>query len=159
MDITQRDIIKLINDAEVNGLLHIGDAAHFERLCQRLTVDAAFREKLCEQLKQKIKEQQESIKRHTPQPTQKEQREAKRKQRQAELERAKLTQDNILTNCAANGEFKVTVEGLKNAFPKMISQIDGNSFRTNIDNIPFKEFLLSNDLTFTLPDFVFKKRA
>lgn len=96
---------------------------------------------------------------HPSPPTQKESREAKRKQRQAELERAKLTQDDILAKCVANGGIKVTIEDLKHAFPKMISQIEGNNFRTQIDNKQFHDFLLSNSLTFSLPDCVFKKQA
>lgn len=91
-------------------------------------------------------------------PTQKEQRELKRKQRQEEAERAKLTQQDILNKCNSDGGCKVTIHDMNNAFPKLISQIDGNNYRTQIDNRQFHEFLLKNHLTFSLPDFVFKKQ-
>jgi hypothetical protein len=92
-------------------------------------------------------------------PTQKEIRESKRKERQAELERAKLTQQDILDKCNSQGECKVNESDLKNAFPKMVSLIDGNAFRPQINIKQFSEFLLNNSLTFSLPDFVFKKQA
>jgi hypothetical protein len=91
-------------------------------------------------------------------PTQQEQRKMNKQQRQAELERAKLTQQDILNKCNSDGGCKVTINDVKNAFPKMISQIDGNNYRTQIDNKQFHEFLLKNHLTFSLPDFVFKKQ-
>jgi hypothetical protein len=91
--------------------------------------------------------------------TQKEHREAKRKQRQAEAERAKLTQQNILDRCNTDGHCEVTVSDMKNAFPALISQIDGNAFRTQIDSKTFNEFLSGNGLIFVFPDFVFLKRT
>lgn len=159
MDIPHRDIINTINNAESLGLLKIKDKADFERLCNQLSVDAEFREKLCEQIKRKIKEDEALVERYTPQPTQKEQRELKRKQREAEQERVKLTQQDILNKCNSDGCCKVAIIDLKNAFPKMISQIDGNNFRAQIDHTPFRDFLISNGLTFSFPDFVFKKQA
>jgi len=91
-------------------------------------------------------------------PTQKEQRELKRKHRQEEAERAKLTQQDILNKCNSDGGCKVTIDNMKNAFPTLISQIDENNYRTQIDNKRFHEFLLKNHLTFSLPDFIFKKQ-
>jgi hypothetical protein len=90
--------------------------------------------------------------------SQKEQRELKRQQRQAEVETATLTKQDILAKCGTDGFVKVTVSALKNAFPSMISQIAGNAYRTQIDNKQFHEFLLNNNLTFSLPDLVFKKQ-
>ena len=91
--------------------------------------------------------------------TQKEQRELRRQQRQAEAERAKLTQQDILNKCDSTGSCVVTMDDLKNAFPNLIHQIDNNAYRTQIDNKLFHAFLVSNGLTFSLPDFVFRKTA
>ncbi len=82
----------------------------------------------------------------------------KRKHRQEEAERAKLTQQDILNKCNSDGGCKVTIDNMKNAFPTLISQIDENNYRTQIDNKRFHEFLLKNHLTFSLPDFIFKKQ-
>jgi hypothetical protein len=91
--------------------------------------------------------------------TQKQLRELRRQQRQAEAERAKLTQQDILNKCAATGSCVVTMDDLKNAFPNLIHQIDNNAYRTQIDNKLFHAFLVSNGLMFSLPDFVFRKTA
>jgi hypothetical protein len=108
--------------------------------------------------RQKRKEKEDADKKagHIP-LTQKEQRELKRQQREKEATRAKLDQAGIEKSCAENGECKVTIEDLKNAFPKMVSQIEGNTYRTQIDNKQFYEFLTSNGLTFTFPDYIFRK--
>ena len=91
--------------------------------------------------------------------TQREQRELRRQQRQAEAERAKLTQQDILNKCNSAGSCVATINDIKNAFPNLIHQIDDNAYRTQIDNKGFHEFLLSNKLSFSLPDFVFKKQV
>lgn len=159
MAIPDRDITKIILTAEKLALLKTTVGDQFERLCARLAVDTEFREKLCQQIAQKLKEIEESRKQYVSQPTQKEQRDLRRKERQAESERAKLTQEDILTKCNSEGGCKVTINDMKNAFPKMISQIGGNAYMTQIDNKKFHEFLLSNGLTFSLPEYVFKKQA
>jgi hypothetical protein len=110
-----------------------------------------------EQETREIREELEALKKSGQIPlTQKELRELKRKQREEEAGRAKMTQAGILAKCATDGCVKVTVADMKNAFPSVISQIGGNAFRTQIDNKVFHEFLLSNNLTFSLPDLVFR---
>ena len=91
--------------------------------------------------------------------TQREQRELRRQQRQVEAERAKLTQQDILNKCDSTGSCVVTINDIKNAFPNLIHQIGSNAYRTQIDNKLFHAFLVSNGLTFSLPDFVFRKTA
>lgn len=93
-----------------------------------------------------------------PYISQRKQREIDRQARQAERERVKLNKEDIVKACTKHGSCKVTVNDLKNSFPKMISQIDGNAFRTQIDNKQFHEWLAVNGLTFTMPDFVFIKK-
>ena len=102
--------------------------------------------------------EREEHKRLNPKPpTQRQQRELDKKKREAEKQRVKLTQQDILDRCTKDGVVTVNINDMKNAFPKIIFQIDGNAFRTQIDNKEFEEFLRSNGLTFSLPDFVFIK--
>jgi hypothetical protein len=90
--------------------------------------------------------------------SQRQQREIDRQARQDEQKQVKLNQDDIVAACIKNGSCKVTIDDIKNAFPKIISKIDGNAYRTQIDNKQFQEWLAVNGLTFTLPDFVFRSR-
>lgn len=119
----------------------------------------ATKPKSHEQVTQEIHAELEALKKSGQMPlTQKEQRNLRSKQRQEEAERAKLTQEEIIAKCKTDGFLKVTVTSMQNAFPRLVSQIDGNVYRTQIDNKQFHEFLLNNSLTFTLPDLVFRKR-
>jgi hypothetical protein len=88
--------------------------------------------------------------------TQVEQRELKRRRKQADKGRAELTQQNILDECSSQGQCKVTEDDLKHAFPKEVSLIDKNFFRPQVDIKEFNKFLLAKKLSFSLPDFVFK---
>jgi membrane-associated HD superfamily phosphohydrolase len=89
--------------------------------------------------------------------TQIEQRDVRRKQRETEEKLARLTQQNILDECSSQGQCKVTEDDLKHAFPKEVSPIGKNIFRPQIDIKEFNKFLLAKKLSFSLPDFVFKK--
>lgn len=144
--------MNLIRDAEAAGLLEIKNTADYERIQQRLTADAEFRERLLEQVKQKIKEQSAK-----PYITQKEQRAVDRKKKEEQAELAGLTQDDILKRCQADGKCQVTIETLKSAFPKMVTTINGNNFMLGIKDKEFKVFLQAKGLRFTLPDYVFIK--
>ncbi len=89
--------------------------------------------------------------------TQAERRELKRRMKQADIGRAELTQQNILDECSSQGQCKVTEADLKHAFPKEVSLIDKNIFRPQVDIKEFNKFLLAKKLSFSLPDYVFKK--
>jgi len=120
----------------------------------------ATKPKSHEQVSREIHEELEALRKAGFVPlTQKEQRELRRQQRQGEAERAKLTQQDILNKCDSTGSCVATINDIKNAFPNLIHQIDDNAYRTQIDNKGFHEFLLSNKLSFSLPDFVFKKQV
>lgn len=62
-----------------------------------------------------------------------------------------MTKEDILRGCKTNPQgFHVTLDEIKSAFPTLLPLND---------NKDFHDFLIENHLSFTLPDFVFKKSS